>query len=304
MVRSIGISAILGMVALGCGRGPAGNTDSGSGDASTSGEGTDGTTTSTSTTSTTLTSSVDTLSSATQPEPTTGEPAPACGPPREPAQAYVLIDGSEPFTLGDVRFELACTVASIAPGPGSGYTLGFDCVDQAEQPVAHTLAFDLEPAGVAPLAVGESVRLRVHNDNPFHANAFITVRDPQGALLLAYASAELLPSAFTDEHLAESFPTSDFFAPLVMVSAWPCEPECEPVGGDFIEAGCPCKRRGAIDFDLAGETVRVFEDEVGELAAANFDLRVHAARMTVVEDCDPGSDFNATWFRLLATRRR
>ncbi|MFY0540293.1 hypothetical protein [Nannocystis pusilla] len=166
------------------------------------------------------------------------------------------------------------------------------------QPVVHTLALTLEPPGVAPVTVGEAVRLRLHNDNPFYANTFLTVRDAEGAPLLAFLSAEALPDAYTDEYWSEYYPQSDFYAPLVLDRVWPCEPTCES-GPD----SCPCRQRGAVDFTLADEVVRVYESNLGQLAAGQLELRVPRSGAVYWQSCPMPTDTTSAWTTLLVTRQ-
>lgn len=286
----IGVSAILGLVTLGCGPGAHDESSSEVGDAGSTSSG--GASTST-TTSTAPTSSSTT--SLTQEQP---EPAPACGPPPIGGALSITIDGDVPFTLGDVRFDRACEVSEVEEDGAGGYRLGFACADEMGLPVVHTLALALGPPGLAPVAVGEAVQLRLHNDNPFYANTFITLRDPEGALLLAFLSAEALPDAFTDEYWSDFYPPSDFYAPLVLTRAWPCEPTCEPG-----PSACPCRERGAVDFTLGGEVVRVYEDNLGQLAAGSLDLRVHLSGAVDWQTCPMPTDTTSTWTALLVTRQ-
>ncbi|MCY1070752.1 hypothetical protein OV090_38785 [Nannocystis sp. RBIL2] len=292
MIRTIGVSAILGFVTLGCG--PEGHGESSSEASDVGGTSTGGASSST-TTASEPTSSSTSSSTTDEPEP---EPAPACGPPPEGATLDITLDGEVPFTLGDVRFDQACEVAEVEDDGAGGYALGFDCTDEMGQPVVHTLALTLEPPGVAPVTVGEAVQLRLHNDNPFYANTFLTVRDAEGAPLLALLSAEALPDAYTDEYWSEYYPQSDFYAPLVFDRVWPCEPSCES-GPD----SCPCRQRGAVDFTLGDEVVRVYESNLGQLAAGQFELRVPRSGAVYWQSCPMPTDTTSAWTTLLVTRQ-
>lgn len=291
MIRTIGVSAILGFVTLGCG-------PEGHGGSSTEASDAGGTSTGASSSTTTAiepTSSSTSSTTTDEPEPA---PEPACGPPPEGVTLDITIDGEPPFTLGDVRFDQACEVAEVEDDGAGRYALGFACTDEMGQPVAHTLALTLEPPGVAPVAVGEAVQLRLHNDNPFHANTFLTVRDLEGAPLLAFLSAEALPDAYTDEYWADYYPQSDFYAPLVLDCVWPCEPTCEPDGGS-----CPCRQRGAVAFTLADEVVRVYESDLGQIGAGRLELRVSRSGAVYWQSCPMPSDTPSAWTTFLITRQ-
>ncbi|WAS96267.1 hypothetical protein [Nannocystis punicea] len=289
MIRMIGVSAILGLVTLGCGSDTPDESSSDEGDAS--GTSTGGA--SSSTTGSIEPTSSSTASATTAEEP---EPEPACGPPPEGVVVSVMIDGSEPSTLGDMRFDQACEVTEVEDDGAGGYKLGFACTDEMGQPIAHRLALTLEPPGVAPVAVGEAVQLRLHNDNPFYANTFVTLRDPEGALLLAFLAAEAVPDAFTDEYWAEYYPPSDFYAPLVLDRVWLCEATC-------TSSACPCRERGAIDFMLDGEVARVWEGNRGQFAAVQLELRVYLSSAVDWQICEMPTDTTSTWTTLLVTRQ-
>jgi hypothetical protein len=123
--------------------------------------------------------------------------------------------------------------------------------------------------------------------------------------LLAFASADWVPTAETDALEYDGVPASTFFAPLALATASPCDPDCEPEDAcDFIPEPCACEFRLAIDFTVGDETQRVFDHGTASLPAAGLSIRVvHAVTWSDIEgqNC-VATDAPGRWHQFLVTR--
>lgn len=126
---------------------------------------------------------------------------------------------------------------------------------------------------------GDAVVFDLWTTVPWWGNEFLAIRDRQGALLLAYGTAAMMPTVGTDAYEGAEVPASSFFAPLELATSEPCEPDCEEQegGSGFITDPCPCETRLAIDFTVGAETVRLLDRGSGTLPLAGLSLRVDRA---------------------------
>lgn len=224
-----------------------------------------------------------------------------CTPPPT-AEFDFLFDGEELWDQTHLEFDRACTVASVETME-EAVELAFDCTDEQQEPVAHTVTLKVDPVPELLLEVGASVRLVVFFDAPWWANAYGKITDPAGELLVGFGKGEVTLGEWTDGQ-PEYFPPSTFYDPFAMQVQLPCPAYCEEQGGNFIENPCPCYFKRAIHFALGDESELVHHRTHGHIEGSpGFDLWVGSSTSIDWDTCEhPPTDTPGGYTRFLMVR--
>ncbi|MCX4244716.1 hypothetical protein [Paraliomyxa miuraensis] len=276
---------------LACACGPVAGEDAGPGSGSGEGSTTSGTSgmstmettngpTSTTAVSSTTTGTTDDTASAD--DTSTGEPPSVCDPqPMMGVVSSVLFDAGAlpPEPLAN-PYAYTCIIDDWLEGEAL-LTLALACEDGD-----HVLAIG-SSVGIWFDSRGEFVVTVIHSAQTWGAeDQLVTLRRADGSLVLAGASTPWPPDF-------EQVP-SDFFAPL-SIGLLPdvCEVE-PPYEGGFVP---PCFRiqRQALRFELAGETVDVYEHGADQLSP--YVLLVERAELRHDVTC---TDTQGRWYSWVA----
>ncbi len=189
----------------------------------------------------------------------TGDAPPACEP--APARVEVTLevagslahDPSSPHQSG-----AACVVDTI-DAPGASTTVGLDCVDDVDGNSSGVMVTYSTPVPVAiDLVPGGAVQLDVFSWSLYWLQEYVVLRDAEGEVVLAWVTGEGPPGRPS----TVVSPSDDFYAPLELGLAYPCEAECDDEQ-DTEDCGCP--RRFAVTFALGDDTTSVMDANSGML---------------------------------------
>ena len=176
-------------------------------------------------------------------------------------------------------FSEVCSLDSLengGPGPFGGQTfeLVFDCV--GEDPLQVRVTSD--PVWTPPFEPGDSFRLELPLPSDFGDETVWRLYDPDtDALLVDYVDSNWIYDASLD---------------VTRVSGL-----CEPEGYCEGEMGLPTRQDIALDFNLEGETLRLFGGHSGDLGP--FTIHVATAE---TNECQASGDAPGGRYKYLAVR--
>ncbi len=231
-------------------------------------------------------------------EESTGPPPPPLeecdvAPMRE---ASVEVEGIAP-TRSDAA--IPCTVEDVTTMPDSVVVLALRCMSPDGGLLSPTIRVTSNDAQPFPLSTDDEVALAFPGGGLFD-DVFLTLRRPDGALVLAWIAAGWLPTA-----AEPSSPSVSFFEPLTFAVDWEgCGYDCDPAQqGCWIDDPCPCTHRLALDVGFDDATRRIVDGTLATLDGGIHVHVVHASSVTARDGGSCGTTDNFPWLRVLVLVR-